>query len=140
MARGGIAAHTALQAIREATVHLLRTARGRRPGWSVRVRQWRAGLPPVGVALLAALVLIVGFAVGQALVGALVAVGGVSLWLLLLLWRARPAVISAGGHDGFAGGGTAGVREPRRPTPHPPTGALALPLPGGHDADRVASG
>ncbi len=60
------------------------------------------------------------------LVGAAVAVAGV----IRRLRRGSPVI-----GLGFGGpsGGTAGVREPRRPRPAPPAGALALPIPVARD-------
>ena len=60
------------------------------------------------------------------------------LWIALtaparwLLDRIRPR---AGGRRGRGGNGppSAGVREPRRPLPDPPAGAMALPEPGPFD-------
>lgn len=50
------------------------------------------------------------------------------LWLAFTLRviRLAPACPAPGGGPGPGG---AGVREPRRPMPHPPGGSIALPLP-----------
>jgi hypothetical protein len=61
------------------------------------------------------------------LVGAAIAVAGV----VIRLRRGSP--VTGLGFGGPWGGGTAGVREPRRPLPAPPAGALALPEPVGPD-------
>jgi len=70
--------------------------------------------------------------VALVLVGAAVVVAGV----VRRLRRGSP--VTGPGLGGPWGGGTAGVREPRRPRPSPPEGALALPIPVRQD-DGVAS-
>lgn len=84
-----------------------------------------------------------GFLVASAVVAGLLAGGGAAGVLLptgtaatamRLVWaaftlrviRLTPACSSPGGDSGPGG---AGVREPRRPKPFPPAGAIALPLP-----------
>jgi hypothetical protein len=53
----------------------------------------------------------------------------VVLMLVVALVRRLRRAVPVPGPGGTAGGGTAGVREPRRPHPAPPSGALALPVP-----------
>jgi hypothetical protein len=109
--------------------------RFRRARWTVRVRESRAN-PQVslGIVVVAALAVLGSAAMGQAIIGSAVAAGGVLLWLLAVR-LSQPASVGAGGSEGTAGGGSAGVREPRRPKPNPPAGALALPLPVSHEPD-----
>jgi hypothetical protein len=59
------------------------------------------------------------------LAGAAVVVLLLAVAAVRRLLRAAPVP----GPGGTPGGGTAGVREPRRPAPSPPAGALALPVP-----------
>lgn len=78
---------------------------------------------PLAAALLA------GGALSGHLESALVAAGAlVTGWALGCVRVVRMTVL---GPDGSGGpdGGTAGVREPRRPRPRPPAGAIALPVP-----------
>jgi hypothetical protein len=81
------------------------------------------------------LALIAALATAAALSG-LVLAGGIVIATLVLAWLAiavrRLPLTPAG--DGRRGGGFgppggAGVREPRRPRPHAPAGAAALPRP-----------
>lgn len=44
-------------------------------------------------------------------------------------WSLRLLKLTAGGAPPPLGGGTAGAREPRRPQPRPPAGAVALAVP-----------
>jgi hypothetical protein len=64
----------------------------------------------------------------------LVAGGLVVLFLVLMALRSGRFVGPTGRPPG---GGTAGVREPLRPRPHPPSGAMAMPVPPA-DTDEVA--
>jgi hypothetical protein len=80
------------------------------------------------------LVLLAALATGLSLAGhlllGLAVTGPLTLIALLiavlLTLRARATPLRPGG--GWSGGGSAGVREPRRPLPMSPAGAAAIPL------------
>ncbi|MFE2432446.1 hypothetical protein ACFXJ5_37715 [Streptomyces sp. NPDC059373] len=84
----------------------------------------------------AAAAVVAGLLIGGAITGVLLPTG-TSAATVALVWaafslralRLAPACPSPGG--GGAGPGGAGVREPRRPKPCPPGGAIALQLPEG---------
>jgi hypothetical protein len=71
---------------------------------------------------------------GRALLSGAVAVLVTLVWLgtAVRFLRLEPS-----GPGGQPPGGT-GVREPRRPTPRPPSGAIALPVPDEPPDDAVA--
>ncbi len=74
-----------------------------------------------------------GLLLGGALAGVLLPTGAAAA-VLALLWvvttvRVVRLVPSCGSLDGGPGPGGAGVREPRRPKPCPPSGAVSLPMP-----------
>ncbi|MET7620390.1 hypothetical protein [Streptomyces sp. NPDC005408] len=75
---------------------------------------------------------VAGLLIGGGVAGVLAATGAAA-GVIVLVWLAATVRVlrlapSCGGPGGPGPGG-AGVREPRRPKPCPPGGAIALPLP-----------
>ncbi|WP_190087744.1 hypothetical protein [Streptomyces melanogenes] len=82
---------------------------------------------------LAAWVAVAGLLVGGGVAGVLLPTGAAAsvvalVWLALTVRVLRRATACPGPGGGF-GPGAGGVREPRRPNPSPPGGAVALALP-----------
>ncbi len=97
-----------------------------------------ARVPALGVSyrggtrgpMFAALLAAGGGTVAGVFVGAVAATAVVMLVVFgWLAWSLRLRRLTAGGALPPPGGGTAGVREPRRPRPRPPAGAIALAAP-----------
>lgn len=112
----------------------------RRPRTLVRHREWalhyrvpaRTALVLVGlVTVLAIATAIAGYVLAGAVAMGVLLLAG--LGLALRVRRLQPAGPTgpAGGNGPIPPGGV-GVREPRRPLPHAPAGAAALPLPEEH--------
>jgi len=84
------------------------------------------------VALLVLTVLVIATLAAGVVTGLLVAAAA-SAGLLLLVWLAYALrltrIVPAGPGDGPTPPGGASMREPRRPLPHSPAGAAALPIP-----------
>jgi len=91
---------------------------------------WRG---PVAAAAAAGVLVATGLIAGRLLLGS-AAAGMVAVIWLAWAWRLLRVVPP----EPCGGGGPAGTREPRRPKPRPPAGAIALPIPEDPPDDVVA--